>query len=289
MHQARVEAAERTSVVVDLRDAEVARLELLNEALDPLFAELPPEVELFDRGVSRGDTPRLWIDSVAHIAMGRDKRAYRFLHDDSGHIVAERRKPELETFLGLRYPATDIPVQARRLFTLNRLRFIPDLGYRPAVLEPSCGPKAPDPLDLSQSMLRTVSPVHVEYLQNMGITASMSVSIVVGGSLWGLFACHHYGGARLVPHAVRVACTLLAQVVSVLVERIEMGGALPINTHGGQLGEAYIHGMNGIAEGVRQVRGTSCNQVEGVDHVLVTAGTGVPTSGIILGRDGLGD
>src|SRR5258708_5373059 len=81
VHLARVEAAERTSVVVDLRDAEVARLELLNEALDPLFAEIPPEVELFDRGVSQGDTPRLWIDSVAHVAMGRDKRAYRFLHD----------------------------------------------------------------------------------------------------------------------------------------------------------------------------------------------------------------
>ena len=81
MHQARVEAAERTSVVVDLRDAEVARLELLNEALDPLFGEIPPEVELFDRGISRGDTPRLWIDSVAHIAMGRDKRIYRFLND----------------------------------------------------------------------------------------------------------------------------------------------------------------------------------------------------------------
>ena len=81
MHLARVEAAERTSVVVDLRDAEVARLELLNEALDPLFAEIAPEVELFDRGVSQGDTPRLWIDSVAHVAMGRDKRAYRFLHD----------------------------------------------------------------------------------------------------------------------------------------------------------------------------------------------------------------
>jgi len=91
MHQARVEAAERTSVVVDLRDAELARLELLNEALDPLFAEIPPEVELFDRGVSRGDTPRLWIDSVAHIAMGRDKRAYRFLHDTrvGRHVLAE--------------------------------------------------------------------------------------------------------------------------------------------------------------------------------------------------------
>src|SRR5579872_5264438 len=81
MHLARVEAAERTSVVVDLRDAEVARLELLNEALDPLFAEVPAEVELFDRGISRGETPRLWIDAVTHVAMGRDKRLYRFLHD----------------------------------------------------------------------------------------------------------------------------------------------------------------------------------------------------------------
>ena len=81
MHAARIEAAERTSVVVDLRDAEVARLELLNEALDPLFADIPSEVDLFDRGVSRGDTPRLWIDAVAHVAMGRDKRMYRFLHD----------------------------------------------------------------------------------------------------------------------------------------------------------------------------------------------------------------
>src|SRR5208282_3980363 len=91
MHQARVEAAERTSVVVDLRDAEVARLELLNEALDPLFADIPPEAELFDRGVSRGDTPRLWIDVVAHIAMGRDKRIYRFLHDTriGRHVLAE--------------------------------------------------------------------------------------------------------------------------------------------------------------------------------------------------------
>ncbi len=81
IHQARIEAAERISVVVDLRDAEVARLELLNEALDPLFADIPSEVDLFDRGISRGDNPRRWIDSVAHVAMGRDKRAYRFLHD----------------------------------------------------------------------------------------------------------------------------------------------------------------------------------------------------------------
>jgi hypothetical protein len=81
VNQARIEAAERTSVVVDLRDAEWARLQILNDALDPLFAEIPPDVDLFDRGLTRGETPRLWIDAVAHVAMGRDKRAYRFLHD----------------------------------------------------------------------------------------------------------------------------------------------------------------------------------------------------------------
>jgi hypothetical protein len=91
VHQARVEAAERTSVVVDLRDAELARLELLNEALDPLFAEIPPEVDLFDRGISQGETPRLWLDAVAHIAMGRDKRSYRFLQDSrmGRHVLGE--------------------------------------------------------------------------------------------------------------------------------------------------------------------------------------------------------
>jgi hypothetical protein len=81
IRQARIESAERTGVVVDLRDAEFARLELLNEALDPLFSEIPDGIELFDRGISKGDTPRLWIDAVAHIAMGRDKRVYRFVQD----------------------------------------------------------------------------------------------------------------------------------------------------------------------------------------------------------------
>ena len=81
MREARIEAAERSGVVVDLRDAEVARLELLNEALDPLFKEIPTDVELFDRGVSKGDVPRLWIDVVAHVEMGRDKRQYRFVQD----------------------------------------------------------------------------------------------------------------------------------------------------------------------------------------------------------------
>ncbi len=78
---ARIEAAERSGVVVELRDAELARLELLNEALDPLFTDIPDHIELFDRGVSRGDVPRLWIDVIAHVEMGRDKRQYRFVQD----------------------------------------------------------------------------------------------------------------------------------------------------------------------------------------------------------------
>src|ERR1700676_2579567 len=88
LRKARIEAADRTGVVVDLRDAEVARLEILNEALDPLFAQIPDSVDLFDRGISQGETPRLWIDVVAHVVMGRDKRIYRFVQDSRfGRIV----------------------------------------------------------------------------------------------------------------------------------------------------------------------------------------------------------
>lgn len=81
LRRARIEFADRTDVVVDLRDAEVARLEILNEALDPVFSEIPDNIDLFDRAISQGETPRLWIDVVAHIVMGRDKRTYRFVRD----------------------------------------------------------------------------------------------------------------------------------------------------------------------------------------------------------------
>jgi hypothetical protein len=88
LRKARIEAADRTGVVVDLRDAEVARMEILNEALDPLFAQVPDQIDLFDRGISQGETPRLWIDVVAHVVMGRDKRIYRFVQDTRfGRIV----------------------------------------------------------------------------------------------------------------------------------------------------------------------------------------------------------
>ena len=142
---------------------------------------------------------------------------YRFRHDQSGDVVREVKRPHLESFLGLRYPASDIPSQARRLYVLNPLRFIADVGSAPVPLVPDAGPGTSEPLDLSHAVLRSVSPIHIEYLTNMGVSASMSVSVVVEGSLWGLVACHHYDGPKWVPQTVRLSCQLLSEFASVLV------------------------------------------------------------------------
>jgi hypothetical protein len=117
VHQARMDTAERASVIVDLRDADVARLELLNEALDPVFAEVPSEVELFDRGIARGDTPRLWIDAVTHVAMGRDKRMYRLLQDTrlGRRVLAESHEIDALVEAVTRYVARRLVERERAL------------------------------------------------------------------------------------------------------------------------------------------------------------------------------
>jgi light-regulated signal transduction histidine kinase (bacteriophytochrome) len=174
-----------------------------------------------ERIQAQRDLGALLEAAVAEIASlsGFDRvMAYRFHPDDSGEIVAERMGKPLEPFLGLRYPASDIPAQARRLFVANPVRLIPDVGYTPVPLEPDRNPVTGGPVDLSFAALRGVSPIHVEYLTNMGVRASMSVSIVLGDRLWGLFACHHYA-PHFVNPAVRLTCRLLSQVVSVAVER----------------------------------------------------------------------
>lgn len=143
--------------------------------------------------------------------------AYRFRHDDSGDIVAESSRADLEPFLGRRYPASDIPAQARRLYVLNTLRLIADVGYVPVPL--LADPTLTEPLDLSYSVLRSVSPIHIEYLSNMGVAASMSVSIVVGGRLWGMFACHHMAPLQ-VPYAIRMATDVIAQLIASSVQSL---------------------------------------------------------------------
>jgi light-regulated signal transduction histidine kinase (bacteriophytochrome) len=143
--------------------------------------------------------------------------AYRFRHDDSGDVVAEARRDDLEAYLGRRYPATDIPAQARRLYVLNTLRLIADIHYTPVPLRAAA--TQTQPLDLSHSVLRSVSPIHVEYLRNMGVGASMSVSIVVAGKLWGMLACHHLAPLQ-VPYSVRMAADVMAQVLASSVQSI---------------------------------------------------------------------
>ena len=136
--------------------------------------------------------------------------AYRFRPDESGEVVAESVDERLDPFVGRRYPASDIPAQARRLYITNTLRLIVDVASRPVAIHGATG--AP-PLDLSQAVLRAVSPIHIEYLGNMGVGASMSVSIVVQGRLWGMIACHHMA-ARQVPYSVRMACDVIAQILA---------------------------------------------------------------------------
>ncbi|WP_432545205.1 SpoIIE family protein phosphatase [Kineococcus sp. SYSU DK002] len=146
---------------------------------------------------------------------------YRFDAQWNGEVVAEARREDLNAFHGLRYPASDIPAQARRLYTENWTRLIADVGYDPSPLQPLLDPGTGAPLDLSHSVLRSVSPVHVEYLRNMGVDASMSVSLVVEGRLWGLVACHHYSGPHRPSHDARSAAEFLGQTASQLIgERV---------------------------------------------------------------------
>jgi len=144
---------------------------------------------------------------------------YRFAPDGSGEVVGEACKPGIGTFFGLRYPASDIPQQARELYRRNLLRVIADVDAEPVPIVPQLDPSG-RPLDLSLSMLRAVSPIHIEYLRNMGVGASMSISIIVEDRLWGLFACHHYS-PRCPSFDRRSVCELFSQMFSMRLEARE--------------------------------------------------------------------
>jgi light-regulated signal transduction histidine kinase (bacteriophytochrome)/CheY-like chemotaxis protein len=144
---------------------------------------------------------------------------YRFAPDGSGEVVAEACRPGIGAFKGLHYPATDIPAQARELYKRNLLRVIADLEAEPVPIVPALDAQGRT-LDLSLSILRSVSRIHIEYLRNMGVGASMSISIIVDDRLWGLFACHHYG--PLSPSFERRSvCELFAQMFSMRLESRE--------------------------------------------------------------------
>jgi two-component system, chemotaxis family, sensor kinase Cph1 len=138
---------------------------------------------------------------------------YRFDQDGSGHVIAENKGEGLDSFLGLHFPATDIPKQAKELYRINLLRIIPDALYEQVPLEPELNPVTGAPLDMSMSGLRSVSPLHTEYMKNMGVRASMSISLLLDHQLWGLIACHHYSPKRL-SYETRTICEFLGKVIS---------------------------------------------------------------------------
>jgi light-regulated signal transduction histidine kinase (bacteriophytochrome)/CheY-like chemotaxis protein len=199
-----------------------------------LVIEAEPSVA--EPGVNSGELVRLMLARVrktagvvelaqeaarqVRILTGFDRvMVYRFHPDGSGEVIAEAAALGLESFLGLHYPASDIPRQARVLYQRNWLRIIADINARPVRLTSTAAHNAAM-LDLSMSVLRSVSPIHIEYLQNMGVGASMSISVLHEGKLWGLIACHHYG-PRHISFERRTGAELFGQMFSWILESRE--------------------------------------------------------------------
>lgn len=188
-------------------------------AADPL-AGVQEMIEGLDDAVSLVDLCQRAAERVRDVAAYDRVLVYRFMQDESGWVIAESKQDHLEPFLDLHYPAADIPRQARALYVKNGLRLITEVNYEPARLKPVNNPRTGEPLDMSQAILRDVSPIHRQYLRNMGIDASMSISIISGGELWGLIACHNYTPRRL-PRHLRAVCELFGSMFSYQLEAFE--------------------------------------------------------------------
>ncbi|MCU0768726.1 MAG: GAF domain-containing protein [Burkholderiaceae bacterium] len=200
-------------------DPHDAGIETVDCDTETLLERVNAAVERFSVASNIGALSHAVVGAIRDLT-GYDRvMVYRFDPDGHGKIIAEARHARLESLLGHQYPASDIPQRARELYIRNRVRVLVDVGYQAARLEP---PLLPDgqPLDMSLSYLRSMSPLHIQYLKNMGVTATLVASLVREGRLWGLIACHHYSPRNL-SYAVRAACELLAEVVATRIAAIE--------------------------------------------------------------------
>ncbi len=147
-------------------------------------------------------------------------KLYKFDENWNGEVVGENKAEYMPSYRGLHFPASDIPEQARKLYMTNYIRQIADVTYAPVPIIPPVHPDTDKPLDMSLSVLRSVSPIHVQYLANMGVAASMSVSIIQDGKLWGLVACHHNVGYH-VPYRVRMVSEIMGHIFSAQLSSLE--------------------------------------------------------------------
>lgn len=199
---------------------------------------------------------------------------YKFHADQSGEVIAEAREPHLDSFFGLRYPKTDIPAQARALYLRNPFRIISDVNAEPVSIVPQVSLEGA-PLDLSLSTLRAVSPIHIEYLRNMGVEASLSISIVVRGKLWGLFACHHYS-PRVLPFSLRTVAELFSQLFSLLLDRMMTDAGSRLSSRGRELHDRLMARLAGGAD-----------LAEALPTLDAVIGETVPHDGVSIYVDGL--
>jgi light-regulated signal transduction histidine kinase (bacteriophytochrome) len=172
--------------------------------------------EALNRIKASQDIEQFWQNVIQEIKIltGFDRvMVYEFGQGGSGSVIAEVKEDYLEPYLGLHYPASDIPSQARELYMKNKLRVIPDINYQPAKMLKLMSAETDQPLDMTYALLRGVSPIHVQYLQNMGVSATMTLSILEGDSLCGMIACHHYT-PKQVPYDIRICCMILGQFIN---------------------------------------------------------------------------
>ncbi|WP_119680956.1 ATP-binding protein [Indioceanicola profundi] len=206
------------------------------------------------------------VDALCELAAREVRRitefdrvlVYRFDQHWNGTVVAEDRNDQLPSYLDLRFPASDIPAQARELYRLNRVRLIADANYEPVPIEPALSPLTGQPLDLSHSVLRSVSPVHLEYMRNMGTASSMSFSVLCEGRLWGLVSCHNKAPRRA-PFHVRAACDHIAQIFALQVIAKERAAD---TEHRMGLRTVQVKLLGHMAEEDRFLNGLSRNPVE---------------------------
>jgi light-regulated signal transduction histidine kinase (bacteriophytochrome) len=196
------------------------------------------------------------VDQV-RVLTGFDRVAiYRFAADESGEVIAEAKRDDLDPWLGIHYPATDIPQQARAMYLKNWLRFIPDAGYAPVPLVPVRNPVSGRPPDMTYAVLRSVSPIHLEYLRNMGSGATMTISLIQNGKLWGMVTCHHLT-PRLVSYEIRDLCQFIGKTFSALLGSKELLDdteyQLRISERQGELFEhVTVSGKTNFVDGLTQ-------------------------------------
>ena len=199
------------------------RLVLELESAGPPLA-MAETVERALREVLQAATLESLCDNAAGIfrqIAGFDRvMVYRFDEEGHGQVLSEARREDLEPLIGNRYPSTDIPMIARKLYERNRVRVLADVGFTRVPLEPPADMVEGGDLDMSLCMLRASSPIHVQYLKNMGVSATLVVSLMLENRLWGLIACHHYS-PRQVQYEIRVVCDLLAEAVSTRIAALE--------------------------------------------------------------------